>query len=358
MVPRKRVRFSECVSTFGDDNQSRYTSSNSKASASGELRLPLHTLKLLMQKCQVRLTRCDHVTTAQKVWKKQRKSVESLYSLKTEVADLEEKENWEEDDIDANLLVPQIKIEEEEDERLMKPSFFQLSKFMFNTKPCHVKLSRCDAQDQEDIKPEVKLKQEGPAFLALQNCQVVLFRCDIAASKIEGKAVSRRVVGRKKKIRKSEPVPCYLCEKLVASSYINIHLTKHTGERPFKCPVCPDKAYLFQSELKIHNVRKHGQVGVATSGETTCSKKRSQPNHTKRPSGYHHLSIKREQVPRAPVQKKSPSSDNKSKRNHTCDICESSFTRKRGLIYHVSFEAFKNNSDLEYLDLKNAFNFF
>jgi len=50
--------------------------------------------------------------------------------------------------------------------------------------------------------------------------------------------------------KKKTVVSCELCSSVFSSqSKLNDHMLKHTGERPFKCPLC-SKSYPVKGELK------------------------------------------------------------------------------------------------------------
>lgn len=52
---------------------------------------------------------------------------------------------------------------------------------------------------------------------------------------------------------------CPLCNKLVPSkSVLDRHMRTHTGEKPFKCHLCPDQ-FSVSSNLYRHVRTRHGQ---------------------------------------------------------------------------------------------------
>ena len=57
--------------------------------------------------------------------------------------------------------------------------------------------------------------------------------------------------------KKKTLVSCDLCSSVFSSqSKLNDHMLKHTGERPFKCPLC-SKSYPVKGELSILSIKRN-----------------------------------------------------------------------------------------------------
>lgn len=53
-----------------------------------------------------------------------------------------------------------------------------------------------------------------------------------------------------------------LCEKAFnQKSALQVHMKKHTGERPYKCDYCA-MGFTQKSNMKLHMKRAHGYTGM------------------------------------------------------------------------------------------------
>lgn len=54
--------------------------------------------------------------------------------------------------------------------------------------------------------------------------------------------------------------PCPYCDKVFCQNIVLVrHIRRHTGEKPFKCPVCPS-AFPRKSSLQYHMMSRHPGV--------------------------------------------------------------------------------------------------
>lgn len=58
---------------------------------------------------------------------------------------------------------------------------------------------------------------------------------------------------------------CYLCKKYVVTRMTDMqrHMRSHSGEQPFKCPVC-NKCFRYKNSLKYHLVAVHSRINKAS----------------------------------------------------------------------------------------------
>lgn len=65
---------------------------------------------------------------------------------------------------------------------------------------------------------------------------------------------------------------CLICKNVYSAKHTAIeHVFKHTGEKPFKCPLCP-RQYSQRSNLSLHRRKFHGVI-LRKVMKCTCSKK-------------------------------------------------------------------------------------
>ncbi|EDV49540.1 transcription factor Ouib [Drosophila erecta] len=113
-------------------------------------------------------------------------------------------------------------------------------------------LLREDQNDNEEEDPEEGTQNEGNLEEPLQTVQAKHYQEQLHNTSGTSKGVGTRVPKRAK--RNSKSWFCDQCGGVFKSStYLKLHLQRHTGHKPFECDICQAK-YYTENEMRRHRI--------------------------------------------------------------------------------------------------------